>query len=364
MPTHAQNNRITRKNHWITIVINDENDSIILTKFLLQIEDDISYCILSGVEKGTQRGHLQYDKLHCHLFISFHRPTSFKTIYNQLRLQRYAKLGYWCRKEPITSYDACNFVQYCLKPDTKIGSPDPSCEIGTRLLQEKKSRSNRNMTSEDKAERDTRRVKAAQECKCIKECITKYPCDTGFWLSPMGMRLMALYPKPITIDVPDREIMDQQVWMIGAPGVGKTHTIIEYYTKILGKRMYKAPVGRFWDSYHPDNYDIILLEDVDTDFLSAFGDGSGISTLKDMTCGSGFWYEEKHLPRQYSPPKMFVVTSNIAINCLMDTRRTINIGVHVTSLQRRFKVQTLRQFMDDKGIIWNNDTKHIELIGS
>ena len=343
---NADHAALNQTRYWITIIGNTPMELRAMISSLKNMQASLEYAILSNIEVGEKPSMLQYKKLHCHLFLKYHKDTLFTHVYDQLHLERFAGTGYWIRTDEIKPYHEAGYVKYCLKSETKVGDTWPLFEHGTRI--EKKKRST-----------DTSRIELAKKCKTRKECIAHDESDLAYWLSFAGREIMKLYRTPEVIVVPDKHIMSQQRWVIGEPGLGKTHTLIEYYTILCKEKLYLAPPGRFWDGYDPDFHTMILLEDVDTEYLKAFGDNDGISKLKAMTDGKPFWYEEKGMARELSPAKPFIVSSNIAMQHLLDPKTTTNIGIHITALERRFIVSTLRQFMTEKNIYFDAQTQHI-----
>lgn len=355
-----------RRQFWMTIVLDDrqwENElSILNTRLKNHFQFcKVKYLIMSNVEVGTESKHIQYQKKHVHVYILYEHSRNGLTTFNQLNLKDFVKNGIWIQDKEISDSYQDKIINYTLKNETKIGENALLIELGTKPTRyDTKKRKSR--TIEETEAKNIHRVNVAKKCKTLKECIEMDPADSGYWVSSHGKTLFSMFKaKPDTV-IPDKNILKKQYIIYGKPGIGKTHTIIQYYQDILGLKVYQAPPGRFWDGYDDQYYDIIFIDDMDADSLAAFGDKDGVSKFKQMTDGKSFWYEEKHQPRTYSLPKIFIISTNMGVENWFDSRKTINPEIHVDAIRRRFNIVSLREFMFREKITWNPDTKKVEKI--
>ena len=357
------------KRKWITIIpFNNDSFDLTITALieLLQGEfntGDWSYILLSNVEVGTNEKHAQYQKKHVHLYVEYKSDTTTKNIYERLNLNKFNVSGLWIQPKPIDDMYKQRIIQYCLKKDSKVQDDTPLFERGNRPSFVHVSHK-RKLADEDKAQKIERRITTAKSCTMLKECIECDPSDLNYWMSGQGKSMFSMFKKQKRAQVPESDILQQQYAICGNPGQGKTHTAIEYYERILNKRVYLMPAGRFMDGYDPDVFDIILIDDMDAEAMKGFGDNGGLSRFKQMTDGKPFWYEEKHQPRQMSGPKVFIITSNISPSYWVDASKIIRASDHVSAICRRFKVVSLSQFMVDKGIEYDPNTNRVKSIVS
>lgn len=296
-------------------------------------EGAFSYVLVSGIEKGDNQNHGDYNLLHVHLAMRFKNARSGASIISKLSLTKFIHdANRTTRNFYLKSRDQSlpwsGWLDHHKKSATKV-NPDKlvTYEFGEppkhviRALSRKDDVLPKGASQDEKIREVIKMYKKGE----FAEALELYPSIVLRHHGPLAARIIAERMEYQQFD------HSECLWIFGPPGTGKSAYVQMKFPGIYNKSVAKNEIS-YWGGFNPLQHTHFLIEDMGHETFKNIG----IDQLKQWADPSqGITMAIKYLPPLFGIRCKMVVTSNFQINQLLQAHPGIEDDK--AALYRRFK---------------------------